>query len=792
MEKFKGLTSQKIAERINQGKVNIDTESPTRSNKEIIRRNTMTLFNLLNVLLACMVFFTGSVKNLLFILSVIMNTAVGIYQEIKAKKTIERLNILEQNKVSVIRDNQEQLINKEEIVKDDLLILKKGMQVPVDVICLDNSLMVDESLLTGESDFIEKKVNDLIYSGSLIMQGNAFVRVKEVGANTYVSQLTREAKQFEVPVSRIQAHINQILKLLAIAIIPISVLIIFTQSFFLDVIGAKSAVLGMVAAIVGLMPEGLVLLTSVALAAGVLKLANMKTLTQELPAIETLARVDTICLDKTGTITEGKMSVEEVLYYDNNHEQVEQVLAFFTQQDTEQNMSAVALKERFFTTKASFELVNYIPFSSDIKAQAIELKALGTFILGAFDLIAKEIAPEIQLDIDQYLKKGHRLIGLAHSTGSIQGGQLPKDAQMIALICIKDRVKEDAREIIEYFKSQDVDIKVISGDYPDTIATIAKEVGISGKAISTVDLPEKIEDIQEIVEETSVFGRVTPTQKRDIIRALKANGHTPCMIGDGINDILALKQSDCAVAFASGSEATKAVAQFVLLENDFSSLPNVVLEGRKVINNINTVASLHIVRVVYSLVLPILFFLFKISFPLEPINLTLVGILTVGIPTSLLIFEKNEGKAKDNFFRNIWLNSIPCGIVIGLSLFVIGWLVSGGTYLDEGSGVQYVTHYSMLQGADAYVKTNCTLLIGGVQLFLLFLVCNPLTIFRKLIILFSFVTFFASYFIGPLMSMFGLVKFNKWGDFSIAFTLIIVDIVLIILIRLILLKTVFK
>lgn len=798
MTDFKtGLTQSQVEAHLLKGEVNIATTSASRTTKEIILHNTLTLFNFLNLLLFCMVLFTGSLKNLLFILSVVFNTGIGIYQEIKAKKTIESLSILKQAKVLVLRDGIETQVNKEDIVLDDILFLTKGMQVPVDVRSLEEGLVVDESLITGESEFIKKHIGDEIYSGSLVMQGNTKVQVISVGNNTYVSKLTVEAKAFAMTKSQIQKNIDRILKWITIIILPATIAVFLDQYNFLEIIGTNAVILKAVAAMIGIMPEGLVLLTSVALAAGVLKLSTLGTLTQELPAIETLARVDTICLDKTGTITEGKMSVENVLYYGDNQSEIADIIAFIVSRDAEQNMSTIALQSKFQTPQKIYDVVDYLPFSSELKLQAMEIAGQGTYLLGAFDMIVSELPAAVKADIEQYLKSGNRIIGLAHSQGHLTDKGVPKDASLLALILIKDVVKEDARDIIAYFKSQDVDVKIISGDYPDTVAAIAKDVGVTGKAIISADIPEDMATLQRVVKETSIFGRVIPPQKRNIIQALQKNGHTNCMVGDGINDILALKQSDCAIAFGSGSEATKAVAKFVLLENDFSTLPNVVKEGRKVINNINTVASLHVVRVIYSTILVFAFFLFKILFPLDPVNLTLVGILTIGVPTFLLVFEKNEAKAKDNFFRNIFLNALPCGIVLALTIFTLGALAKGEISIEDvGGRVLHYQHYAQSEILDMAMKTTITQVVGGVQIFLMFLLCRPLTRFRLSVILLSLVTFIASYFIAPLMSLFGLspVEFYwppMWYDF-LTIIIVLIDIVAILIIRFILLKTVLK
>lgn len=788
-----GLTRQEVSDRVAKGEVNLSQIKTSRSNKEIILRNTMTIFNLLNIVLCIVVIFTGSFKNMLFIISIIFNTGIGIFQEIKAKNTIEKLSILKQDKVEVMRDGQLVKIEKEALVIDDILLLQKGMQVPVDVTCLGDDLMVDESLLTGESDFIEKAKGDGIYSGSLVMQGKSFVKVVKVGDDTYVSQLTSEAKTVDMANSKIQEHINRVLKWIAILIVPLSIVALLNQMNFFDVIGKDYAVLGIVAAIIGIMPEGLVLLVSVALAAGVLKLSTMGTLTQELPAIETLARVDTICLDKTGTITEGKMSVDRVLYF-GDETKIDQMVGLLNSLDQEQNMSALALQAYFKDFPKNETVSDYLPFSSELKLQAMTVEDEGTFILGAFDMVVGEMSDDVRAKAAEYAAQGARILGFSHSHQKIQDKVVPvQDATLLALICIKDVVKEDAKDIIAYFRSQEVEVKIISGDYPDTIAAIAKEVGVVGNAIISADIPEDMTELQEVVKTTSIFGRVTPAQKRNIMIALQNNGKTVSMVGDGINDILALKQSDCAIAFGNGSEATKAVAQFVLLENDFSSLPNVVKEGRKVINNINTVAGCMMVRVIYSVILVLAMFALNISFPMEPINMTMISIITVGVPTSLLIFEKNEKKSKDRFFRNIWLNAVPVGLATAATILYVTWTFRGD-HLSSGAvmGIGGVKHYAQLTFVDLYIKTFCTFIIGAMQLFLLVIMCRPFTKFRVAILSLCTLAFFASYYIEPLTKMFGLSGFYNLESLVEPSVFVLIDIILVLVVRVILVKTIFK
>lgn len=757
-----GLGERQVEERILKNQTNeLNTRSAGKTTKEIIMKNCMTLFNFLNVLLFITVVSIGSFRNSFFMVSILVNTSMGIYQEIKAKRTIERLSVLKQDHVTVLREGKEATIKKEEIVLDDVLFLAKGMQVPVDVCALSQGVFVDESMITGESDLVEKKRGDTIYSGSLVMQGKIKSIVTQVGEETYIAKLTKEAKSFKPMRSNIQLAIDRILRVIAVGIIPIALLVLINQ-FILTAMdlslveSRKLAIIGSTTAISSLIPEGLVLLTSVALAAGVIKLSKIKVLAQSLPAIETLARVDVLCLDKTGTITEGKMSVEEVIYYHKTKEEVDATVAFLLKQDTESNMSTEALKKVFHEdTSYRFEKDNYVPFSSESKSQAIEIKGQGTYVLGAFDLIVNNIETSIKLEIESALKAGYRILALAHTPSSILDNQVPKDGQIIALIFIKDKAKPDAKKILSYFKEQGIKVKIISGDHPDTVTGIARDVGIEGKAISSKELPDTKDALRDIVEETSIFGRITPDQKRDLVQALQDNGHTVAMVGDGINDILALKKSDCGITFGIASEAVKSVTHFILLEGNFSVLPQVVREGRKVINNINRVAGMNILRVIYALTLIVLLTFSRQLFPIESINLALVSSLAIGVPCGLLILENDDHKIKDDFFERIKIYVIPAGVTIGLAIMVMYMI----TY--------YAPIYSKFVGnieVQLYVDfvVDATLIIGLTQFYLLYLLCRPLTSYRIKILCFSLVLFFISYFIPFVNDFFGLTPVHSF------------------------------
>ncbi|MGF2047629.1 HAD-IC family P-type ATPase [Lactococcus lactis] len=748
-----GLSNAEVEEQKRLGNLNIMTVKVGNSNKDIIIKNSMTLFNLLNLVLAVVLFIIGSYKNMLFIFSIISNTSIGIYQEIKAKRIIEKLSFLKQDKVEVIRAGEQVSIEKEELVLNDIICLKKGVQVPVDAICLEEGLDVDESMITGESDFIEKHVGDFIYSGSLVMQGASKAQVQAVGNHTFISKLTKEASVLKKSKSKIQQQIDKILKIIAIGIIPISILVLLNQFVFsslnLSVIPQrKMAIVGTATTITSLIPEGLVLLTSVALALGVIKLSQMDVLTQELSAIETLARVDVLCLDKTGTITEGQMNVENVLYY-NDKAETNDIISYIISLDKEQNSSMEALT-KYFTSgqQNTFELVSYQPFSSETKYQSVEIKNKGNYILGAFDLVAKDVTPKQQADIEEALEKGYRILALSHNV-------LGEKSQLLCLIFLKDRPKKEAKKILEYFEKQGTQIKIISGDHPKTVSLIAKEVGLEVDYIGLSELPESEKELQEVVEEKTIFGRITPERKRDIIAALQANGHTVGMIGDGINDILALKKSDCPIALGSGNEATKSVAQFILLKNDFSVLPNILKEGRKVINNITRVASMNLLRVIYIFTLTVLLLITRHLFPLESINLMMMGIFTVGIPSALLVLEKDEKRNEDDILQKIRDNALPTGIIIGIAIFVMFSLAYKFPIYTTFTDGHFVTHYKEF-------ISDVTLVIGSVQLFSLYLLCRPLSRFRAIVIVGMTALFYGTYFISPVTKFLGIAPFKSF------------------------------
>ena len=612
-----GLTDEQVNARIAEGKVNADENPNTRTYKQIVRENTLTFFNFLNLVLLVLVLLVGSYKNAFFVCIIIINTLIGIAQEIRAKKTIDKLAILTARKSVVIREGQKWTVPTEELVLDDVVCLKTGDQVPADARILEGSLEVNESLLTGESDNLPKNEGDELFSGSFVTSGEACCQIIHVGKDNYAAQITSEAKEFKRHNSELKNSLNAILKVISIIIVPLGALLFYKQYY---IVGDtfRDSVVSMVAGVLGMIPEGLVLLTSVALTLGALVLANKKTLVQELYCIETLARVDTLCLDKTGTITEGTMCVERVEPYVSTgrvetaatesesaesteaEEQVQTDSAFMEEIDVimgnmmyvlkDQNATIDALRERF-PAKQDMTPEHVIPFSSDRKYSGVVFEEKGTYLMGAAQFLFPEDNEELTEKCQAYAEEGLRVLVLAHSSQNAEGTELPEGLEPLALMLLTDVIREEAPDTLAFFDSQEVDLKVISGDDPVTVAAIARRAGLKN-ADSYVDATTLTteEELQDAVAQYSVFGRVTPQQKKAMVQALQSQGHTVAMTGDGVNDVLALKEADCSIAMAQGSDAAKNIANVVLLDSNFASMPHIVNQGRRVVNNIRTAA----------------------------------------------------------------------------------------------------------------------------------------------------------------------------------------------------------
>lgn len=728
-----GLTDEQVNERIEQGKVNADENPNTRTYKQIVRENTLTFFNFLNLVLLILVLMVGSYKNAFFVGIIIINTLIGIAQEIRAKKTIDKLAILTAKKSIVIREGKKWTVPTEDLVLDDLVCLKTGDQVPADAKVLEGSVEVNESLLTGESDNLPKNVGDELFSGSFVTSGEACCQIIHVGKDNYAAQITSEAKEFKRHNSELKNSLNAILKVISIIIVPLGALLFYKQYYIVENT-FKASVVSMVAGVLGMIPEGLVLLTSVALTLGALVLANKKTLVQELYCIETLARVDTLCLDKTGTITEGTMCVERVEPWSEASEnkdtdeiptededepdlhEIENMMANLMYVLNDQNATIDALRKRF-PAKSSMTLEHIIPFSSDRKYSGAVFEDNGTYLMGAAQFLFPEGREDI-LDVCQnYAEEGLRVLVLAHSTQMAEGTELPENLEPAALLLLTDVIREEAPDTLQFFDSQEVDLKVISGDDPVTVSAIAKRAGLKN-AENYVDATtlETEEQLEEAVAKYSVFGRVTPQQKKEMVQALQKQGHTVAMTGDGVNDVLALKEADCSIAMAQGSDAAKNIANVVLLDSNFASMPHIVNQGRRVVNNIRTAASMFLIKTMFSVMLSLLTIFFGNAYPFEPIQMSLISACAVGIPTFLLAQENNYDKIDHTFLRHVFLNAFPAALTITSCVFAV-MLVCQNVY-----------------HSNDMLSTACVLVTGWNYMAALKTVYAPLNTYRKVII----------------------------------------------------------
>lgn len=665
-----GLSPEQINERIKNNLVNYDTSIPTKSIKQILAGNFFTLFNFINLLLALAIFAVGSYKNMLFIFIVIINTTISTFQEIHSKRIIDKLSVMAASKVNAIRNGKHEEISINDIVLDDILEFNTGNQIPVDCIISDGEIEVNESFITGESDTIFKKPGDMLLSGSFIVSGKCISKVEHIGNENYTSQISSGAKYVKKINSEIMQSLNKIIKVLSIAIIPIG-LLLFVNQLKLSNYDIQFAVVKSVAAVIGMIPEGLVLLTSTVLAVSVIRLSKHKVLVQELYCIETLARVDTLCLDKTGTLTEGAMEVKDLIAINENKNNLENILSNLAKYSTDTNSTINAIKERFNNITTEFKPQNIISFSSKTKWSGIYFENEGSYIIGAPEFVLGNDFNKYSNQIKQH-SEDYRVIAIAKSKNDFNNRALPNNITLLGFILILDKIRKEAKETLEYFYNQNVDIKIISGDNPITVSKIAKAVNLKNyeKYIDMSTLKSN-EEIENAALNYTIFGRVTPSQKKELVLALQKNGRTVAMTGDGVNDVLALKSADCSIAMASGSDATKNVSQLVLLDSNFASMPKVVAEGRRTINNIERSASLFLIKTIYSSILAILFLFMAENYPFIPIQLSLISMVTIGIPSFLLALEPNNERIKGHFMKNVIEKAIPPALTSILNIILI-------------------------------------------------------------------------------------------------------------------------
>ena len=661
MERFNpdvkvGLTKEQVDNRF-KDKLNYkDVTVPTKTIKRIISDNFFTLFNFLNFGLALAIILVGAYKNVLFIGTVILNIIISTVQEIRAKKIVDRLSLISQSKVVVIRDKEKKEIVREDIVLDDIVLLNTGSQVVCDSIVMDGECLVNESFITGESTPIAKKKGDMVLSGSFITGGKVYVKVEHIGEDNYTSKISKDAKYVKKLNSVLMNSLNKIIKYLSMTIVPVGIILFINQYYFVKS-PFNLAVLNTTAALIGMIPDGLILLTSTVLAASVLRLSKYNVLVQELFCIETLARVDVLCLDKTGTITEGVMEVVDFIpNVKYSRDEVKTLLDKLCHTFDDVSPTMEALRNKFETKKEkALDYKKIVPFSSDKKFSKVEMEGL-SYYLGAPEFIIKESK------YDEYSKDYRTLLLAIEEKGKISP---------VALILIQDKIRKEAKDTLEYFKRQGVEIKIISGDNPLTISQIAKRVGLDNyDKYCDLSLIKTKEELREAYLNNTIFGRVKPEQKKELILLIKSLGHTVAMTGDGVNDCLALKEADCSIAMASGSDAARNVSQLVLMNSNFDAMPKVVLEGRRTINNIGRSASLFLTKTTYTILIVLMVLFTALHYPYHPIHLSLMNFITIGAPSLVLALEPNKERVKGNFLVKIIANALPTGFAVFTTVFI--------------------------------------------------------------------------------------------------------------------------
>lgn len=719
-----GLTDEEVRQRVEEGFTNRTDISTDKTTKEIVISNVFTYFNLIFLVITILLIMVGSFRNLTFLPIIIGNTVIGIVQEIRAKKTLEKMSLLNAPHADVIRNGSVKQISTDELVKDDVILLTAGKQICADAVVISGNIQVNESLLTGEADEVEKTEGSTLMSGSFVVSGECYARLEKVGNESYISKLSLEAKSMGgKEQSEMIRSINLIVKWVGIVIIPIG-LILFWQSHFVNGESITKSVTSTVAAIIGMIPEGLYLLTTVALALSTMKLARKKVLLHDMKSIEKLARVDVLCVDKTGTITEPDMKLKEIFLCKNSGadgtqtaltlDELKSLILDYANASVDNNATMLALKAYAADTLTNNTsalhrtAVSQQAFSSSLKYGSVTFSD-GTYLLGAPEFIMHEDFARIEEEIIPYADKGDRVLLFARYNGENVENGINGSVTPLGFVALANPIRANAVKTFEYFKSQGVAIKVISGDNPRTVSRIAIQAGIESAEsfvdAATLDTEDKIADA---VNKYTVFGRVTPKQKKQLVKALQAKGHTVAMTGDGVNDILAMKDADCSVAMASGSEAAAQAAQVVLLDSDFAHMPDVVYEGRRVVNNIQRSASLFLVKNIFSLLLSLFSVILMVTYPLEPAQVSLISMFTIGVPGFLLALEQNKDRIKGHFITNVMLKALPGGLT---DVIAVGALVVCGEVFCI---------------SDASIGTIATLVLSVVGFMILFKISEPL------------------------------------------------------------------
>ena len=710
---LEGLTEEQVAERIARGQVNDIPATPSRPVAEIVRSNVFTRFNALLGGLLVVILIVGPIQDALFGGVLIANTLVGMVQELRAKRTLDRLAVLTAPMARIVREGRSHELPVSAVVLDDVLELQPGDQVVVDGEVLDaQGLEVDESLLSGESEPVEKHPRDEVLSGSFVAAGSGRYRATRVGREAYATALAEEARRFTLTRSELRAGIDRILQIVTFAVVPTAILLVISQ--LRSSASVHDALRGAVAGTVAMVPEGLVLLTSVAFAVGVVRLARRKVLVQELPAVEVLARVDVLCIDKTGTLTEGRLAVERIEVLDGGVEHTS-ALAALVASDPHPNATLRAIGEEFARPPEGWEAGRTVSFSSARKWSAASFGPNGTWVLGAPDVVLRagtSGSDEIAQHAEEYARSGLRVVLLARTEATLDDERLPRGMSPVCIVVLGDRLREDAAKTLAYFAKQGVAVKVISGDHPQTVASIAGRLGAPGadRAIDARELPEDQAALAAGLEESSIFGRVTPRQKRAMVKALQSRGHVVAMTGDGVNDVLALKDADIGIAMGSGSAATRAVAQLVLLDSTFDPLPSVVAEGRRVLGNIERTSNLYVTKTVYAMLIALGVGVVGLPFPFLPRHLSLIGGLTIGIPSFFLALAPNAERARRGFLGRVLRFTAPAGALAAVATF-LGYVLAR----DE-AGVTL-----------AQARTTATMVLCWIGFLVLSIIAAPLT-----------------------------------------------------------------
>lgn len=708
---YVGLSSEQVRLRYEEGLVNYDTDIKTISIKMIIYKNIFTMFNFLNLAIAFCIFLVHSYKNLLFLGIVFCNTIISIIQEIRAKKIIDKLSVVANNKIIVLREGKEELESIHKIVLDDIVKYKLGNQVVADSVVLDGIVEVDESFITGESNHVLKKEGDMLLSGSFIVSGNCICKVEHVGLDNYTSKISNEAKYIKKMNSVIVNTLNKIIKIISFVIIPIGIILFLRQY---NEVGLTKAVVASAAAVISMIPEGLVLLTSSVFFISAIRLSKKDVLVNDLYCAESLARVDTICLDKTGTLTKG--TVELIKTVSTGNYNIEEILCGISNCLKGDNKTMDAIYKEYHK-ETDYVVVNKVPFSSSRKYSGVTFKDEGTFILGAKEVLCKKIDDKL---FKQY--KDYRVLALMHSKNDFDGYELPKKMKLIGILVFQDEIRNSAKDTLDYLKNEDVDIKIITGDSVSSTVSILKRLGLDYNVIDMTTV-KKTDNLNDIVDKYNIFCRVKPDEKKEIVMSLRANNHSVAFVGDGVNDVLALRESDSSIAIATGSDAARNVSDVVLMKSDFKSVPLIIKEGRRAVNNLERSGCLFLTKTTYSTLLALTFLFISMAYPFEPIQMSLISSITIGIPSFILALESTNKRISGNFLINVITRSIPSAVTVVIDVLI-------------------VMLFSSLFKFNSYeTSTMAVLLVAFTGFILLFKLCYPFTKLR-LILYISLISMF--------------------------------------------------